>query len=177
MTHEIDYAAIISSLTEPFPPGMVQWRPGSVSRDKKRAQALAYVDSRCYQDRLNEVCPNLWGVHFRPWGNDRLICELTIGGLTRSSTGETEGGDFAPGTSCEAQAFKRACVAWGLGRYLYDLPAVWVEYDDQKKRLVEVPELPTKFLPRTPPSNPQDTPQAEAGPVMLSKTETLVLEG
>ena len=106
---------------------------------------MPYAEPRVYEDRLNAVCPGLWSVTFKPW-SERLICELTIGGLTRSSTGEENDG-FAPGTATEAQAFKRACSKFGLGRYLYDVPISWVEYDDQKKRLVEVPELPARFLP------------------------------
>ncbi|NWG19129.1 MAG: hypothetical protein HXY39_02275 [Chloroflexi bacterium] len=35
------------------------------------------------------------------------------------------------------QAFKRACALFGLGRYLYHLPQVWVEYDDDKRSFVD----------------------------------------
>jgi len=31
------------------------------------------------------------------------------------------------GTAAEAQAFKRACSCFGLGRYLYDLEGQWVD--------------------------------------------------
>ena len=141
----INWPELLAELSKPFPASAVYWRAGSTTRDKKRAQALPYAEPRVYEDRLNAVCPGLWSVTFKPWG-ERLICELAIGGLTRSSTGEENDG-FAPGTATEAQAFKRACSKFGLGRYLYDVPISWVEYDDQKKRLVEVPELPTRFLP------------------------------
>ena len=100
-----------------------------------------------YEDRLNAVCPDLWSVSFRPWGETRLICDLSIQGSTRSSTGEFAAGDFAPGTSAEAQAFKRACVKFGLGRYLYDVPIHWVGYDERSKKLTETPTLPKQFLP------------------------------
>ncbi len=136
-----DWPALIAQLSEPFPTTAIQWRAGSTSRDKKRAQALAYAEPRVYEDRLNALCPGDWAVAFKPWGDSRLICELTIHGVTRSSTGEASDG-FAPGTSAEAQAFKRACSKFGLGRYLYDLPAPWMAYDADKKRLLEVPQLP-----------------------------------
>ena len=142
---DINWTELLAELAKPFPASAVYWRAGSTTRDKKRAQALPYAEPRVYEDRLNAVCPGFWSVTFKPWG-ERLICELTIGGLTRSSTGEENDG-FAPGTATEAQAFKRACSKFGLGRYLYEVPISWVEYDDQKKRLLEVPELPARFLP------------------------------
>lgn len=144
---DIDWPALIQELSRPFPASAISWRAGAVTRDKKRAQALPYAEPRVYEDRLNAVCPALWSVTFRPWGDARIICDLTIGSLTRSSTGEENEG-FAPGTAAEAQAFKRACVKFGLGRYLYDLPVVWVEYDAEKQKLLEVPELPTQYNPR-----------------------------
>ena len=52
---------------------------------------------------------------------------------------------FSQGTTAEAQAFKRACSKFGLGRYLYDLPIHWMPYDSQKKQLLSTPPLP-KFL-------------------------------
>lgn len=60
--------------------------------------------------------------------------------MTRSSTGEadsdSERGEFS-GTAAEAQAFKRACAMFGLGRYLYNLPALWVEYDEKARGFSE----------------------------------------
>lgn len=143
---DTNWTDLISKLSEPFPATAIYWRAGAVSRDKKRAQALPYADPRVYEDRLNSVCPGDWGVTFKPWGEGRIVCELTLYGLTRSSTGEENDG-FAPGTAAEAQAFKRACSKFGLGRYLYDIPLNWVDYDDEKKRLLEVPSLPERFLP------------------------------
>jgi hypothetical protein len=48
--------------------------------------------------------------------------------VTREDVGEAEKGDPNQATSAAMQAFKRACAAFGLGRYLYtDLPQLWVE--------------------------------------------------
>lgn len=141
-----DWTNLHTQLSQPFAASDIYWRAGAVSRDKARAQALPYAEPRVYEDRLNEVCPGAWGVTFKPWGDSRIICELTIHGVTRASTGEENDG-FAPGTAAEAQAFKRACVKFGLGRYLYDIPISWVSYDAQKSRLEEAPSLAAKFLP------------------------------
>ena len=144
-------------LAEPFPASVVSWRAGSVSRDKKRAQALAYAEPRAYEDRLNEVLGPDWSCRFITWGEQRLLCELSVtvqdgaGGvreITRTSTGEFDSGDrVAQGTAAEAQAFKRACSKFGLGRYLYDLPTFWVGYDETSRRLTETPSLPKQSTP------------------------------
>jgi len=125
----------LQELRKPFHPAHVTWKPGAVSKDQTKALALAYADLRAYQNRLDEVCGLDWSVTYTPWG-ERLVCHLTIQGVTRSSSGEPDS-QAAPGalsaenagTTTEAQAFKRACAMFGLGRYLYNLPSVWVEYD------------------------------------------------
>lgn len=148
---EINWTDLIAKLSEPFAKEDIAWRAGATSRDKKRAQALPYAEPRVYEDRLNEICPGDWSVIFKPWGESRIICELTIYGVTRSSTGEFDDGKknaIAEGTVAEAQAFKRACSKFGLGRYLYEIPIQWVDYDEEKNRLADVPQLPDKFLPK-----------------------------
>ena len=35
-------------------------------------------------------------------------------------------------TSVDAKAFKRACSCFGLGRYFYDVPAIWVDLDQNR---------------------------------------------
>src|SRR5262249_22238109 len=46
----------------------------------------------------------------------------------------------------EAQAFKRSCAAFGLGRYLYYFPGVWLEVDGANQPLT-VPSLPQWATP------------------------------
>ena len=137
----MNWTEIYTLLSKPFPVSVIKWRAGATTKDKSKAQALAYADARVYEDRLNEVIGADWSVTFRPWG-DKIICDLTILGVTRSSTGESGGDRFSQGTSAEAQAFKRACSKFTLGRYLYDLPVYWVAFDSQKKQLLATPQLP-----------------------------------
>jgi len=130
---------ILTELRKPFHPSQIEWKPGAVNQDQSRALGLAYADVRAYQNRLDEVCGMDWSVSYLPWG-DRIICHLTIAGVTRSSTGEagaqSERNEIA-GTAAEAQAFKRACSAFGLGRYLYNLPSIWVEYSRENRYFSE----------------------------------------
>jgi hypothetical protein len=102
--------------------------------------AMPYADPRAYMERLDEVCGLDWSLRYTSWGDHRIVAELTIAGVTRSSTGEMDETDTKSGiggTAAEAQAFKRACAMFNLGRYLYELPSVWVDYDTQKKRITE----------------------------------------
>jgi hypothetical protein len=63
-----------------------------------------------------------------------VTCELTIFGLgSHSATGEEWTDNDNAGTSAEAQAFKRACACFGLGRYLYYFDGVWVDLDERKR--------------------------------------------
>ncbi len=131
---------LLAKLAEPFPPAYISWKPGSTSKEASKCLALCYCDLRAYQERLDAVCGLDWSVRYSPWGDNRIICELTIAGVTRSSTGEMEGQDEKNGmggTVAEAQAMKRAAAQFGLGRYLYDLPSVWVEFDPQRKKITD----------------------------------------
>lgn len=135
---------ILKRLSAPFHPSKITWKPQAVTKQKEKdtpikALAVAYADLRAYQDRLDDVCGLDWSVSYTPWG-DRIICHVTVNGITRSSTGEassdSERSEIA-GTAAEAQAFKRACAMFGLGRYLYNLPTLWVEYEAEHKRFTD----------------------------------------
>lgn len=130
---------ILKQLAAPFHPSRITWKPQTITKNKDRALAVAYADLRAYQDRLDDVCGLGWSVSYTPWG-DRIICHVTIDGITRSSTGEassdSERSEIA-GTAAEAQAFKRACSMFGLGRYLYNLPDLWVEWDADNRRFTD----------------------------------------
>lgn len=139
---------LLIQLRRPFAPAEISWLPGAVKDGKTRA--MAYADVRAYQDRLDDVCGLDWSCKYLPWLDGRIICELTIAGVTRSSTGEMNEQDVRNGlggTAAEAQALKRAASAFGLGRYLYQFPATWVEYDAQRKRITQagLAELDRKY--------------------------------
>lgn len=140
----VDWRDLSARLAEPFPDELIKYRVGAISKDKKRAQALPYVDPRSYEDRLNELVPGGWSVEFTPWGENRVICRLTIHGVTRSSTGDGAGSpDSTAGMTAESQSLRRACSKYGLGRHLYDLEALWVPYNATTKTL-QIPPPPKR---------------------------------
>jgi hypothetical protein len=125
---------MMEALAQPFPAEVIQWKPGATNKDKSRGLALAYVDLRHYIDRLNEVAGPDWSDGYEVQaGGTVVLCRLTIAGMTRADVGEASANDENTATTALAQAFKRACVKFGLGAYLYRLPRMWVEYDAQRK--------------------------------------------
>ena len=147
------YAA---ELEIPFDPCVIEWRVMNSNRDKSRGQAIPYADQRAYTDRLNALfTPAGWtrrysihtSANFQRRKDQRILakilvtCELTIFGMgSHSATGEEWADDDNAGTSAEAQAFKRACSCFGLGRYLYYFTGVWVDLDD-RKRPTNIPQI------------------------------------
>jgi hypothetical protein len=123
---------------------------------------MPYADQRAYTDRLNALLtPAGWtrkytvhtSANFQRGKDQKTVakifvtCELTILGLgSHSATGEEWADDDNAGTSAEAQAFKRACSCFGLGRYLYYFTGAWVDIDD-RKRPKKIPTLPEWATP------------------------------
>jgi len=147
---------LFKELVVPFDPSLIEWRVTNTTKDKTRGQVIPYADQRAYTDRLNAlVTPAGWtrkyaihtSANFQRGNDQRMVakifvtCELTIFGLgSHSATGEEWTDDDNAGTSAEAQAFKRACSCFGLGRYLYHFSGVWVDLDD-RKRPKRIPRL------------------------------------
>jgi hypothetical protein len=147
---------LIAELEVPFHPSLVEWQVTNTSEDGTRGRAVPYAGQRTYTDRLNEIfTPVGWtrkyvvttSANFERSEDKKLVakvfvtCDLIIHGMgAHSATGEEWADDNNAGTSAEAQAFKRACSCFGLGRYLYSFTEVWVDIDD-RGRPKETPVL------------------------------------
>jgi hypothetical protein len=69
--------SVFTALSAPFPPELVELKPGAIAEDKKRALALAYVDARHYQARLDAVVgPDHWQISYRPWVKRRKVIRI-----------------------------------------------------------------------------------------------------
>jgi hypothetical protein len=159
------------SLEYPFAPTEIKWRVTNTTADRRRGQVIAYADPRAYTDRLNELFTvRGWTREYsvqviqnferRERANEGstisgkivVTCKLTIDGLgSHSGLGEEWADNENAGTSAEAQAFKRACSCFGLGRYLYDLDGIWVDLDERRQP-VSKPRLPEWALPKRKPA-------------------------
>lgn len=121
----------LSKLKEPFPANKISWRVGSTNADKTKGMALAYIDARDVQDRLDEVCGVIgWQSRYVPMHDKKTVCEIGI--WSEVHLAWIWKADGAGDSDVEAEkgalsdAFKRAAVKWGIGRYLYDLDSPWV---------------------------------------------------
>lgn len=126
----------IKDLSKPLDVSMVQWRLGTKPKqDGGKAMALCYIDSRAVMNMLDEVCgPENWSDTYQ-FNGSRIICTLSI----RIGDEWVSKSDGAGDTAVEAEkgglsdAFKRAAVKWGIGRYLYDIAAAWVDTEGPMK--------------------------------------------
>jgi hypothetical protein len=159
-----DVSELLAELEVPFSPDQVQWRITNTTNDKKRGQVVPYADPRAYTDRLNALfTPQGWTREYKVEtmtnitrvkkgesllsGKVLVTCTVTILGIgSHSATGEEWADDDNSVTSADAQAFKRACSCFGLGRYFYDIPAIWVDLD-QHRQPVRTPALSAWALP------------------------------
>src|SRR5580698_10056157 len=157
----------VAALEDPFDPREIKWRVTNTTSDRRRGQVIAYADPRAYTDRLNALFTvRGWTREYavqviqnferRERGNGEsmisgkivVTCKMTIDGLgSHSGLGEEWADNENAGTSAEAQAFKRACSCFGLGRYLYDLDGNWIDLDERKQPLSR-PRLPDWALPK-----------------------------
>ena len=105
---------ITKELKQPFDPKAIHWRVGG------KGTVLAYLDARDVMKRLDDVCGDYWQVEYPFEGCCRIGIKIGDEWVWRSNgAGETkiegEKGRYS-------DAFKRAAVLWGVGRYLHYLP-------------------------------------------------------
>ena len=120
---------VTTELAMPFPVDDIRWRAQSSYLDKNGnpiIKVVPYLDARQAQQRLDDVVGIArWNVSHTvvPLTNGQVIFIAKVGVYT--SDGWVVKEDGAEGTDVEAvkggfsDAFKRACVTWGIGRYLY----------------------------------------------------------
>ena len=170
-----DWNSAYERLTQPFEASEIEWRVGQISKDKTRGQALPYISNRAIQNRLDEVFGiNNWkneyslikdGVLIRKKNNkgeltdnynkDAWLCGISVWDPDKkdwiTKWDGAENTDFEQVKGGLSSAMKRAAVQWGIGRYLYDIPEMWVDVEPvgskPSYRLKYIPTLPDWALP------------------------------
>lgn len=134
----------------PFPPSAVSWRIGQKSSDKRKAKLLAYIDARDVMERLDKAAGfQNWQCRYSLSDAGLLVCEIGLrvdGEWLWRANGAGDTQVEAEKGKC-SDAFKRAAVLWGIGRYLYGLPSPWVEIDHYGKWNQD-PALPDWATPK-----------------------------
>lgn len=135
------------ALAAPFPPERISWRVGTSNKKKRQREtgdnyakatkgmALAYIDARDVMGRLDEVCgPGGWQCKYSH-AEGKTVCDIGI----KVDDEWVWKADGAGNSDIEAEkgalsdAFKRAAVRWGIGRYLYDISSPWCELDEREQ--------------------------------------------
>lgn len=127
---------MLQRLAEPFPVDEVGFRIQSYSKDKTRGMVITYIDARSVASRLDEVV-GVWEDSYRELpsakGTLAVECSLTVyfedRKITRVDTGTASAEDRDAHKAAYSDAFKRAAVKFGVGRYLYALPKTWVRVE------------------------------------------------
>ena len=173
--------AVTAALADPFDPGEVKWKPQSVKGN--RALAMAYIDARVIQDRLDDVLGvENWSDEYQLLPDGSVMCRLTLRlgdrDITKMDVGgpseQPDGGDRLK--AAVSDALKRAAVKFGVGRYLYRLPAQWADYDPVKKQFPHPPQMPALGRPRAAapaakPASPPPPPAKSAGALPANGVE------
>jgi len=138
-----------------------KWRVQSANQ--YGASCVAYIDSRQVQDLLDEVCgAENWQCKFEEHKGN-LFCSIGIRDEEEAYNNEwVWKSDCGTESNVEKQkgeasdAFKRAAVMWGIGRFLYSKKIVklpvkqnqsgkWIPYSDKTGKFVYDADIITKW--------------------------------
>lgn len=149
----------LKELSKPFAPDCVKWRLQSTNADKTGGYAVAYLDSRAIAKRLDDVVGQMrWKDEYKPWISSKegasQICIISIyDDDLKEWISKSDGAGMSavePIKGGISDAFKRAAVKWGIGRYLYSMEAVWVKAKPKGKSVsiedAELPKLQQKYM-------------------------------
>src|SRR5947209_16591986 len=138
---------VTQALAAPFDPPVVKFKPAVVQGN--RALALAYVDARAVQERLDEVLGvENWQDEYDHLPDGSVVCRLRLRlgdeWITKVDVGSPseQPDEHDRVKAAFSDALKRAAVKFGVGRYLYRLPSTWCDYDSQKRQFRQLPPLP-----------------------------------
>ena len=112
------------------------------------ASCVAYIDSRQVQDLLDEVCgAGSWQCKFSEHKGN-LFCEIGIlcgdQWIWKSDCGTESHVEKQKGEASDA--FKRASVMWGIGRFLYSKKIVKLPVKEKNNKFVPYSEKTGKFV-------------------------------
>lgn len=185
---DVKVLALMEALATPFDLDEVKFKPAVVSGT--RALALAYVDARVIQDRLDDVLGVAgWQDEYECLPDGSVVCRLRLRLGTEWITKMDVGGPSEQPDEGDrrkaafSDALKRAAVKFGVGRYLYRLPQLWADYDPQKRQFKSKPTLPANALPpvrkapqETPPEKKPAKQEAKRSETVAARSRAVVAE-
>lgn len=115
-----------------------QWKIQSKSKDKRNGSFVAYIDARDVMDILDDT------VGISGWQDEYttlydgagtlkgVVCKLSLkdgdAWIHKQDIGTPS--DYESEKGAYSDAFKRAAVKWGIGRFLYNLEILWFPLND-----------------------------------------------
>lgn len=126
---------IQARLAAPFSNDDIDWRLQWHNKAQENGIAVPYVTNRAIQSRLDRVFGvGGWKNEFLPWHSDgkksSQLCGISVfipeRGEWVTKYDGADDSDIEPIKGGLSESMKRAAVQWGIGRYLYDMPTVYV---------------------------------------------------
>lgn len=135
-------------LEKPFLDDELEFRVGATNSDKTKGLALAYIQARAIQNRLDEVVGiENWRVSYKEI-NGGFLAKLKLK-INNEWIAKEDGANVTDYEAIKggiSSAFKRAASVWGIGRYLYEIESQWLPIEQKGKAYIfkETPKLNNK---------------------------------
>lgn len=132
----------LKALADPIP---VEFLPNSIMESKQKkgtyvAMAFGYVRVQGVLNHLDKVLgPENWSVDYEPLEspNPTFLCRLRVKvgfeWVEKSAVGASDEKDGKAFKAAQTDALKRAAAAWGVGKFLQDIPKRWVACETYSK--------------------------------------------
>jgi hypothetical protein len=151
---------LLENLKKPFD---YKWKIQSVPKEKnweyKKWNCVAYMDARDAMDTLDRYCEEWWQSEFYEV-KGKVFCKVWIKiaweWLWRSDSGALESSENVEEETTSkwetSDAFKRACVQWGIGRFLYEKDIIWISNEEYQANKFKINEFckAREWKPATP---------------------------
>lgn len=125
-------SADLKILKAPFPRERLGVKIQTLSKEKTRAMLVLYLQHTDVQDRIEEVDPAWTCEVLKEERHAETVfvrSRMIIKGVARENVGE----GYDP-KAAYSDALKRCAMLFGIGRYLYDSPTVWTDYQESRDR-------------------------------------------
>lgn len=174
----------LNRLKDPFEAADLEWRVQSSGLKEGRpwARVMPYIDSRTIMDRLDAVCgiENVQ-VRYEKGPDGGVICGIGVrvngewvwkwdGAETpEDEVAEERKNHVDPVKTSLTNAYKRAAVQWGVGRYLYSLPAGFAVFAENGRYQSKIKDASYRWNPPTLEAAPVNPPAEKKGKPAESK--------
>lgn len=150
-------------------PVSYKWKIQSLPKNDKKGNCVAYIDARDCMDTLDLYCEEGWQNEFYEV-KGKVFCRVWIKinweWFYRSDSWALESSEFVEEETTSkwetSDAFKRACVQWGIWRFLYEKDIIWISNEEYLANKFKINEFCKSKEWKTPPT--KEKPNGETYP-------------